>query len=187
MICLIDNYDSFTYNLADLIQRFEPNITLLRNDEFDIQTITNLNPKGIVISPGPGKPSDSSNCISLIHHFVGKIPILGICLGHQIIAEYCGASVIKAFIPKHGKTSVIQHNNEGIFQHLPLQFSVMRYHSLIIQNNPLNEFIITAWTDSQEIMAISKPKLKLDGIQFHPESILTEHGETLINNWLQTL
>lgn len=184
MILLIDNYDSFTYNLADLLHRFET-VKTVRNDAISLAEIETMNPKGIVISPGPGKSKESGISYALVKHFWGKIPILGVCLGHQIIAEIAGAEIVLAEKPMHGKVSLISHNQIGIFEGMRSSIQVMRYHSLVVKYDSLpSDFELTAWTDSDEIMAIQHKSLPLTGVQFHPESILSQCGEKMIKNWL---
>ena len=159
MILLIDNYDSFTYNLADLLNRFVP-VKTVRNDAISLAEIEVLNPQGIVISPGPGKPKESGISYQVVQHFWDKLPILGVCLGHQIMAEIAGAEIVLAEKPMHGKVSLIAHTQKGIFQGLRNPLQVMRYHSLLIKNDTLPpEIDITAWTGSDEIMAIQHKKI----------------------------
>lgn len=184
MILLIDNYDSFTYNLADLLHRFV-SVKTVRNDAISLAEIEEMQPKGIVISPGPGKPKESGISYEVVQHFWGKLPILGVCLGHQIMAEIAGAAIVLAEKPMHGKVSLIAHTQNGIFQGLRNPLQVMRYHSLLVKNDSLPpEMEITAWTGSDEIMAIQHKNLPLTGVQFHPESILSECGEKMTENWL---
>lgn len=188
MILFIDNYDSFTYNLVDLIGRFEPQLQVVRNDRITIDEIRELNPAGIVLSPGPGTPADAGICPDVVKSFYKQIPILGVCLGHQCIAREFGAKIVRADQPVHGKTAAIMHNQQGIFAHLPLPFSATRYHSLIIRENTLpNELEVTARTEDNHIMAIQHVYYPLYGVQFHPESILTTEGPGLVRNWLAEL
>ncbi len=187
MILLIDNYDSFTYNLADLLQRFVP-VKILRNDVFSLAEIAEMMPTGIVISPGPGKPRESGVSYEVVQHFWGKLPILGVCLGHQIMAEIAGAEIVLAEKPMHGKISRIVHDEKGIFEGISNPLQVMRYHSLLVKKDTLpSEMQVTAWTDTGEIMAMQHKTLPLTGVQFHPESILTEYGEKMMRNWLRQL
>ncbi len=184
MIYLIDNYDSFTYNLADVVRRYA-DLTVIRNDECSLEALTNKSPKALIISPGPGKPIESGISYPAVRYFMDKIPILGVCLGHQILAEILGASIVKATRPMHGKTSAILHKKSNIFKGLKNSLSVMRYHSLIIKPENLPDSLeITAVTAENEIMAICHKSLPLTGVQFHPESILTEKGNIMIKNWI---
>lgn len=184
MILIIDNYDSFTYNLVDLIGRFTET-KVIRNDEAPPTVVAELQPAGVVISPGPGRPSDSGISQAIIATYYAHFPILGVCLGHQVIAEFFGAKVSHATQPMHGKTSLVQHNNTSIFRGISRPLEVMRYHSLVVHPETLPESLeISAWTDQQEVMGISHKIYNLSGVQFHPESILTQEGERLIQNWL---
>lgn len=187
MILLIDNYDSFVYNLYQLIGSLEEDILVMRNDEIDINKIQALSPSHIVISPGPGTPSQAGLCKELIQAFKGKIPILGVCLGHQIIAEYFGATVNSAKQIVHGKAHYIKIIKKSkIFSSLAETFKVARYHSLAIDtSNRMPECLaITAIAEDGEIMAIEHKLYRIFGVQFHPESILSEHGKDIIRNFL---
>ncbi|MFN0204122.1 MAG: anthranilate synthase component II [Bacteroidia bacterium] len=185
MILLIDNYDSFTYNLVDLVQRHQP-VKVIRNDEYALEEVLTWQVEKLLLSPGPGKPTQSGISTGVVQHFWAKIPILGVCLGHQLLAEIAGAKVIKANIPVHGKTSWISHQQKSLFKGLPNSFRVMRYHSLLIEKSSLPpEFEITAETEAGEIMAIQHRNLPITGVQFHPESILTEYGAEMMQNWLK--
>jgi anthranilate synthase/aminodeoxychorismate synthase-like glutamine amidotransferase len=184
VIILIDNYDSFTWNLADLVSR-HAHCEVLRNDAVSVNEVLARNPKGILISPGPGKPHESGICQELLTRVWGEIPVLGVCLGHQLLAKMSGATVRKATQPMHGKTDVIRHANVGVFAELPQSFEVMRYHSLIVEAQTLGaEWEIHAETFANEVMGIRHRSLPIEGVQFHPESILTQHGEAMIRNWL---
>lgn len=184
MILIIDNYDSFTYNLVDLIGRFTET-KVIRNDEAPPTIVDELQPAGIVISPGPGRPTDSGISQAIVSKYHTHFSILGVCLGHQVIAEFFGAKVEHATQPMHGKTSLVKHRNTGIFRGVSQPLEVMRYHSLVVNPETMPESLeISAWTDQQEVMGISHKIYNLSGVQFHPESILTQEGERLIQNWL---
>lgn len=187
MLLIVDNYDSFTYNLYQYVGEFYDNILVLRNDEVDLKYISSINLKGIILSPGPGRPEKAGICIDLIREYGGKIPILGICLGHQAIGCAYGGKVIRANVIKHGKTSIIVHDNDKIFKGIKNKIKVMRYHSLIVEENTLpNELkIIAKSIDDGVIMAVRHRYFDVYGIQFHPESILTEHGKDIIKNFLE--
>lgn len=183
MILLIDNYDSFTYNLWHYLLQLNEECIVKRNDEITIKEIKKLNPKAIVLSPGPGRPADSGVMNEVIKHFYKTIPLLGICLGHQAIGEFFGAKLLHADKPMHGKTSELLFQNHFLFQNISSPLMVMRYHSLFlkeVENTPLK---IIATTNEQEIMAIEHPDYKIIGLQFHPESILTPDGMTMLRNW----
>jgi len=185
-ILVIDNYDSFTYNLVQLVGRFEKNILVKRNDEITEQEIEEMNPDKIIVSPGPGRPEDSNISLTAIQKFGKNIPILGVCLGHQAIGISFGAKVIKAKLLMHGKTSIIQHDNKTIFKNVPQNFEATRYHSLIIEKESLPSSLeITAQTEDGVIMGVRHKNFPIEGIQFHPESILTVEGKTIIKNWLR--
>lgn len=185
MILMIDNYDSFTYNLVQYLGELGKELKVARNDKITIAEIEKMNPEKIVISPGPGSPKDAGISIELIKHFAGKIPILGVCLGEQSIAEAFGGKVIRADNIMHGKTSEIHHDGKGVFNDLPNPFTATRYHSLIVDKATLPDcFVISAWTSDHEIMGIRHKEYKLEGVQFHPESILTDVGKKLLQNFL---
>ena len=185
-ILVIDNYDSFTYNLVQLLGKKVSSIIVKRNDEITVDEIRNLHPDKILISPGPGKPEDSKVSLDCIKEFGGEIPILGVCLGHQAICITYGGNVIKAPVLMHGKTSEINHDNKTIFEDVPQKFNATRYHSLIIEKISLpKDLEITAHTDDKIIMGVRHKKYPIEGIQFHPESILTKEGKNIINNWVR--
>ncbi len=185
-ILVIDNYDSFTYNLVQLLGKEVSSIIVKRNDEITIEEIGELNPDKILISPGPGKAEDSNVSLECVKEFGGKIPILGVCLGHQAIGIAYGGNVIKAPVLMHGKTSLINHDDKTIFTNIPQKFCATRYHSLIIENSSLpDELEISASTDDNIIMGIRHKNYPIEGIQFHPESILTDEGKYIINNWVR--
>jgi len=184
-VLVIDNYDSFTFNLVQLIGRFTSNIIVKRNDKVTVDEIANMNPDKILISPGPGRPENSNISIDTIKEFGKSKPILGVCLGHQGIGISFGAKIVNAPVLMHGKTSQILHDGKTIFSGIPQNFNAGRYHSLIIDNESLNgELEVTSHTLDGLIMGIRHKTFPLEGIQFHPESILTNEGEHIIKNWL---
>ena len=186
MLLMIDNYDSFTYNLVQYLGELGEDIKVFRNDKITISEIEKLAPERIVISPGPCTPKEAGISIEVIQHFAGKVPVLGVCLGHQSICAAFGAKIINAPRLMHGKTSLIHHDGKTIFKGLPNPFEATRYHSLIIKKETLSDdFIITAWTDRDEIMGIRHKKMLIEGVQFHPESILTTAGKDLLGNFLK--
>lgn len=191
MILMIDNYDSFTYNLVQYLAELGEEVLVRRNDAITTKEIDALKPRKIVISPGPCSPDEAGISLQVIHEFAEKIPILGVCLGHQALGQAFGGKIIHAKQPMHGKIAAIYHNNQGVFTHLPSPFRATRYHSLVIARDSLPEcFEITAWTQDaqqqfEEIMGIRHRTLPLEGVQFHPESIATEHGHQLLKNFLQ--
>lgn len=187
MILMIDNYDSFTYNLVQYLESIDEKVLVYRNDEITLIEIENINPDIIVISPGPCSPNEAGISRSVVDKFKGKIPILGICLGHQTIGQVFGARIIKAKEPIHGKVYPIKHNNKGVFKGLKNPLNVTRYHSLIIDNNTLPEELeITAETYEGEIMGVKHKEYLIEGVQFHPEAILTEMGINLLSNFIIT-
>ncbi|BDD08595.1 glutamine amidotransferase [Fulvitalea axinellae] len=181
MILVIDNYDSFTYNLVDYLEQSGARCKVLRND-CSLETMKG-DYDGVVLSPGPGKPSDAGGLMEAVDYFHNRLPVLGICLGHQALGEYFGASVEKAIKPMHGKPSVIRHVGGPMFDGIPEKFEVIRYHSLVLKELP-DSMTVTATTAEDEIMAVSHKSLPLNGLQFHPEAALTEHGLRLLSNWL---
>lgn len=185
-ILVIDNYDSFTFNLVQLIGKFTQNIVIKRNDKITIDEILELNPDKIVISPGPGRPSDSGISIEIIKTIGKTTPVLGVCLGHQAIGEVFGGKVVNAPILMHGKSSEVEHNGKGIFQNVSQNFSAGRYHSLVVNYDSIPEDLeITSATKDKIVMGIKHKTFPIEGIQFHPESILTPEGEIIIKNWLE--
>lgn len=182
---MIDNYDSFVYNLVRYFQELEEDVYTVRNDKITISDIENLKPMGIIISPGPKSPLESGICLEILEHFKGKIPILGICLGHQCIGHFFGGSVIKGKEPVHGKLSSVTHDNKGIFKNIPNPFTVTRYHSLIVEKDNISEDLeISAVTSDGVVMGIRHKKYLIEGVQFHPEAELTEHGHQLLKNFI---
>ena len=191
MLLMIDNYDSFTYNLVQYLGELGQDVQVYRNDEIDLATVKKLNPRHIVISPGPCTPNEAGISVPLIHEFAGKIPLLGVCLGHQSIGQAFGGHIIKAKTLMHGKTSLIHHTNSGVFKDLPNPYTATRYHSLVIERATIPDCLeITAWTEDAngefgEIMGVKHKTLAVEGVQFHPESVLTEHGHALLDNFLR--
>ena len=185
MLLMIDNYDSFTYNLVQYFGELGEEVTVFRNDEITPDEISRLNPARIVISPGPCTPSKAGISIPLIERYGGRIPILGVCLGHQSVGQAFGGKIVHAKQLMHGKTSPIFHKGVGMFRGLPNPFTATRYHSLVIERESLPDCLeITAWTEDGEIMGVRHKTLAVEGLQFHPESILTEHGHKLLENFL---
>ena len=185
MILLIDNYDSFTWNLYQYFCELGAEVVVRRNDEIGLADIETLAPQKIVISPGPCTPSESGISLEVIQHYAGKLPILGVCLGHQAIAQAFGATIVRAAKVMHGKTSPVTHTGTGVFTGLNNPLTVTRYHSLVIDPSTLPDgFEVTAWSDTQEIMGIRHCEWDLEGVQFHPESILSEQGHALLANFL---
>jgi anthranilate synthase component II len=191
MLLMIDNYDSFTYNIVQYLGELGQDVRVFRNDEITLADIEALNPQHIVISPGPCSPNEAGVSMAVIQHFAGKIPVLGVCLGHQSIGQVFGGDVIRARQVMHGKTSPIHHKNLGVFRGLNNPLTATRYHSLIIDKNTLPDCLeITAWTELDdgsvdEIMGVRHKTLAVEGVQFHPESILTEQGHELLKNFLE--
>ena len=191
MLLMIDNYDSFTYNVVQYFAELGAEVKVIHNDELTVGEIEALQPERIVISPGPCTPNESGVSIPVIKHFAGKLPILGVCLGHQSIGQAFGGDIVRAGQVMHGKTSLIHHNNRGVFVGLSNAYTATRYHSLVIDKRSVpSELEITAWTETEngevdEIMGVRHKTLAIEGVQFHPESILSEHGHDLLNNFLK--
>jgi anthranilate synthase component 2 len=182
---MIDNYDSFTYNLVQYFGELGEDVRTFRNDEITIDEIEQLKPSRICISPGPCTPLEAGISVPVLKHFAGKLPILGVCLGHQSIGAAFGGRVIRAQQVMHGKTSPIAHTGAGVFKNLPSPYTIIRYHSLAIARDSLPDCLeVTAWTDDGEIMGVRHKQFQIEGVQFHPESILSEHGHALLQNFL---
>ena len=190
-ILMIDNYDSFTYNLVQYLQELGAEVLVHRNDKIDLAGMEALNADRLMISPGPCTPNEAGISVDAIKHFAGKIPVLGVCLGHQALGQAFGGQVVRARTVMHGKTSPVHHTGKGVFRGLPSPYTATRYHSLVVDKASLPDcFEVTAWTlddngDMDEIMGMRHPELPLEGVQYHPESILTEHGHDLLNNFLK--
>lgn len=186
MLLMIDNYDSFTYNLVQYFGELGQEVKVVRNDEIDLAGIAALKPGHIVVSPGPCTPNEAGVSVPLIKEFAGKVPILGVCLGHQSIGQAFGGKIVRAKTLMHGKTSPVFHLDKGVFAGLPSPFTATRYHSLVIERESLPDCLeITAWTDDGEIMGVRHKTMIVEGVQFHPESILTEHGHQMLDNFLK--
>ena len=192
MILMIDNYDSFTYNIVQYLAELKADVKVYRNDELTLSDIERLSPEKIVISPGPCTPNEAGVSVDTIKTFAGQIPILGICLGHQSIGQAFGGQIVRAKKVMHGKTSLIHHGDSGVFKNLSNPFQATRYHSLVIDQTTLPDCLeVTAWTENadgrlDEIMGVSHKELCIEGVQFHPESILTQHGHDLLSNFLNS-
>ena len=186
MILLIDNYDSFTYNLVQALGELGAEMKVVRNDELEIEAVQRLNPSRLLISPGPCTPREAGISVDAIRAFAGRIPILGVCLGHQSIGAAFGARVVRAQRLMHGKTSMIRHDGRGVFKGLSNPFEAMRYHSLIVEESTLPDCLqATAWSEKDELMGMRHREFFLEGVQFHPESILTPEGKKLLRNFLE--
>jgi anthranilate synthase component 2 len=191
MLLMIDNYDSFTYNLVQYFGELGQDVRVFRNDEITVEGIAALRPDRLVLSPGPCSPAEAGICVEAIRHFTGKLPLLGVCLGHQAMGAALGGQVVRARVQMHGKASTIRTDGQGIFRDLPEQFSVIRYHSLAIARDSLPaELEVTATSEDGEIMGVRHKALAgtatpLEGVQFHPESILSEHGHAMLRNFLE--
>ncbi|WP_290524305.1 aminodeoxychorismate/anthranilate synthase component II [Alcanivorax sp.] len=190
-VLMIDNYDSFTYNLVQYLQELGAEVLVHRNDQITLEEIEALNPDRLMVSPGPCTPNEAGISIAAIKHFAGKLPILGVCLGHQSIGQAFGGEVVRARQVMHGKTSPIYHSGVGIFRDLPSPYIATRYHSLVVEKGSLPDCLeITAWTQNEdgsmdEIMGMRHKTLPIEGVQYHPESILSEHGHALLDNFLK--
>ena len=190
MLLMIDNYDSFTYNLVQYFGELGADVCVYRNDQITLDEVVKLNPERIVISPGPCTPNEAGISLEVIKHFAGKVPLLGVCLGHQSIGQAFGGNIVHAREIMHGKTSMIHHNDVGVFKGLENPFEATRYHSLVIEKDSLPDCLeVTAWTENEkgeldEIMGVRHKTLDVEGVQFHPESILTQHGHDMLKNFL---
>jgi para-aminobenzoate synthetase component II len=188
MILVIDNYDSFTYNLVQYLGELGAAVEVFRNDAIDVAGIERRAPEGILISPGPGTPDDAGVTLDVIRRLGGAVPLLGVCLGHQAIAQSFGGNVVRAPRLMHGRTSAIEHDGRGVFAGLPSPFRATRYHSLIVEPSSLPAALqVTAWTAEGELMALRHERFAIEGVQFHPESFLTEHGHAMLRNFLNQL
>jgi anthranilate synthase component 2 len=191
MLLMIDNYDSFTFNLVQYFGELGTEVKVVRNDEITVAEIAALKPDHLVFSPGPCSPAEAGVCVEAIRHFAGKLPLLGVCLGHQSMGAAFGANIVRAKTQMHGKTSVIRTDQQGVFTDLPQDFTVVRYHSLVVEEATFpKEFVVTARSEDGEIMGLRHRELAgtatpLEGVQFHPESILSEHGHAMLRNFLQ--
>ncbi len=184
-LLMIDNYDSFTYNLVQYFGELGAQVEVFRNDEITVEGIAQRAPDRLVVSPGPCSPAEAGISVEAIRHFAGKLPILGVCLGHQSIGAAFGGKIVRAQQLMHGKTSEITTTGQGVFAGLPERFTVNRYHSLAIEKETSPDVLVnTAWTDDGEIMGVRHRELDIEGVQFHPESILTEHGHAMLKNFL---
>ena len=185
MLLMIDNYDSFTYNLVQYFGELGEQVHTVRNDEIDVAGMAALKPARIVFSPGPCTPNEAGVCVEAIRHFAGKVPMLGVCLGHQSMGAALGGKVVRAQVPMHGKTSTVEHDRQGVFKDLPQGFTVVRYHSLVVERESLPaDLVVTASSGDGEIMGLRHRTLPIEGVQFHPESILSEHGHAMLRNFL---
>jgi anthranilate synthase component II len=186
MLLMIDNYDSFTYNLVQYFGELGQDVRVFRNDQITLEGIAELKPDQLVLSPGPCSPAEAGICVPAVQHFAGKLPILGVCLGHQSIGAALGGRIVRAQRQMHGKTSVIDHDGRGVFHGLPRQMTVIRYHSLAIERESLPAGLeVSATADDGEIMGVRHRDLPIEGVQFHPESILSEHGHAMLKNFLE--
>ena len=186
MLLMIDNYDSFTFNLVQYFGELGQDVRVFRNDEITLEGIAELKPDRLVLSPGPCSPAEAGICIAAIRHFAGKLPILGVCLGHQAMGAALGGKVVRAQVQMHGKASTISTDGQGVFHGLPANFNVIRYHSLAIERASLpRELLVTATSEDGEIMGVRHRELPMEGVQFHPESILSEHGHAMLKNFLE--
>lgn len=185
MLLIIDNYDSFTYNLAQYFSELGAGVEVRRNDSLAAGDIEKIRPSGLVLSPGPGRPENAGITNEVISRYAGKIPILGVCLGHQAIGSVFGGSVVRSKRVMHGKTSMVFHDGRGVFRGIPSPFSAIRYHSLVVEREGIPGCLeVSAWTEDGEIMGLRHKNHNLEGVQFHPESIMTDHGYSILRNFL---
>ena len=186
MLVMIDNYDSFTYNIVQYLGELGEEVRTFRNDEISVAEIAKLSPDRIMVSPGPGTPDSAGVSLEVIKYFAGKVPLMGVCLGHQSIGQAFGGKIVHAIDVMHGKTSMVEHNGSELFANIPSPYRVTRYHSLVVERKSLPaEFEVMAWTSDGEIMGLRHREMQLVGVQYHPESILTEHGHRLLQNFLE--
>jgi anthranilate synthase/aminodeoxychorismate synthase-like glutamine amidotransferase len=186
MIAMIDNYDSFTYNLVQYLAELGAEVTVFRNDEVTPQEIEALRPTHVVISPGPCTPNEAGITLELIHKVAGRVPLFGVCLGHQAIGQAFGGKVVRAMQVMHGKVSRIRHDAKGVFSNIPLEFTATRYHSLVLERDSLPPCLtVTAESEDGEIMGVRHRELRVEGVQFHPEALLTEHGHRMLQNFIE--
>ena len=186
MLVMIDNYDSFTYNLVQYLGELGEDVKTFRNDEITLAEIEALNPDRIMLSPGPCTPNEAGVSLKVVDYFAGKLPLMGVCLGHQSIGQAFGGKIVHAKNIMHGKTSMMTHTGAGVFLGLPSPYQITRYHSLVIEKASLPDCLeVTAWTDDGEIMGVRHKQFLIEGVQFHPESILTDHGHALLENFLK--
>ena len=187
-ILVVDNYDSFTYNLVQYLGELGAAVEVFRNDAIDVDAIRQRAPRGVLVSPGPGRPADAGVSPSVVAELAGEIPILGVCLGHQCIGEHWGGAIVRADRLMHGRTSPIEHDGRGVFAGLPNPFTATRYHSLLVDPSTVPDVLeVSATTAEGEIMGLRHRELAVEGVQFHPESFLTEHGHAMLRNWLESL
>ncbi|MFQ3037747.1 aminodeoxychorismate/anthranilate synthase component II [Neisseria cinerea] len=185
MLLFIDNYDSFTYNIVQYFAELGQEVAVRRNDDITLEEIEALNPQYLVIGPGPCSPKEAGISVAAMRHFAGRLPIMGVCLGHQTIGEAFGGRIVRAKTLMHGKVSPVSHSGKGMFKGLPNPVTCTRYHSLVIDRDNLSDCLeITAWTDDGEIMGVRHKEYAVEGVQFHPEALLTEHGHDMLNNFL---
>ena len=186
MLLMIDNYDSFTFNLVQYFGELGQDVRVFRNDQITLEGIAELKPDHLVLSPGPCSPAEAGICVPAVRHFAGRVPILGVCLGHQSIGAALGGRIVRAARQMHGKTSTIHHDGRGVFHGLPQDFTAIRYHSLVIERESLPAVLeLSASADDGEIMGVRHRELAVEGVQFHPESILSEHGHTMLRNFVE--
>lgn len=185
MLLFIDNYDSFTYNIVQYFAELGQGVAVRRNDDITLEEIETLNPQYLVIGPGPCSPKEAGISVAAMRHFAGRLPIMGVCLGHQTIGEAFGGRIVRAKTLMHGKVSPVSHSGKGMFKGLPNPVTCTRYHSLVIDRNTMPECLeVTAWTEDGEIMGVRHKEYAVEGVQFHPEALLTEHGHDMLNNFL---